>query len=297
MRAPRHEEFVNRTEHPGTGKRHSLLARLGERLHMLMLWIRHPGDVRRISRLLESSRRNGMRGVNALAMMESLGHVTDLRVNDIMVPRSQMIAVSHDMDLTQILAIVIDSGHSRFPVIGDDLDDVRGVLLAKDLLRCLVPGDNPDATGCADYVRPQTMVPKSKRLDVLLDEFRKNRSHMAMVVDEYGGTAGLVTIEDVLEQIVGDISDEHDVTESEYIYDRDHGHYSVKALTPLEFFNRYFECDLRRDGVDTVGGVVIEALGHVPQRGEEVAVGDFLFEVVTADSRRVHLLAVRRRTT
>ena len=268
-----------------------LLARLGERLRLLR--IKHPGDVHRINRLVESSRRNGQRGTDTLAMMENLGHVADLRVNDIMVPRSQMTVVSHDMELRQILKIVSDSGHSRFPVIGDDLDDVRGVLLAKDLLRCLRPGEN--AEGYADYIRPQTVAPESKRLDVLLDEFRKNRGHMAIVVDEYGGTAGLVTIEDVLEQIVGDISDEHDVTENEYIYDRGHGRYSVKALTPLEYFDRYFECALEHGGVDTVGGVVIEALGHVPERGEEVAVGGFLFEVINADSRRVHLLAVRKR--
>ncbi len=281
---------MNRAENPDAGGRPLFLARLCERLRML--WVEHPGDVRRISRLLENCRRNGLRGADTLAMMEGLGHVADLRVNDIMVPRSQMTVVSYDMELRQILKIVMDSGHSRFPVTGDDLDDVRGVLLAKDLLRCLGPGES--AEGFADCIRPQTMVPESKRLDVLLDEFRKNRSHMAIVVDEYGGTAGLVTIEDVLEQIVGDISDEHDVTESEYIYDRGHGCYSVKALTPLTFFNRYFECDLRRGDVDTVGGVVIEALGHVPERGEAVAVGDFLFEVVNADSRRVHLLAVRK---
>ena len=271
-----------------------MIARLCERLCLLR--VKHPGDVRRLSRLLDDSRHNGLRGADTLAMMENLGRVAELRVNDIMVPRSQMTVVSHDMELRQILKIVSDSGHSRFPVIGDDLDDVRGVLLAKDLLRCLRPGENGgSAEGYSDYIRPQTMAPESKRLDVLLDEFRKNRSHMAIVVDEYGGTAGLVTIEDVLEQIVGDISDEHDVTESEYIYDRGHGRYSVKALTPLEYFNRYFGCALERDGVDTVGGVVIEALGHVPQRGEQVAVGGFLFEVVNADSRRVHRLAVRRR--
>ncbi len=271
--------------------RPSWIERLCERAQML--FIEHPGEIRRIRHLLENNRHSGLSGADMLLMMEGLVHVADMHVKDIMVPRSQMVVVSHEMGLDDVLGIAIESGHSRFPVIGDGPDDVRGVLLAKDLLRSLRSGRDAEP-GLEDYIRQQAVVPQSKRLNVLLDEFRKNRNHMAIVVDEYGGTAGLVTIEDVLEQIVGDISDEHDVTEDQYIYDHGGGRYAVKALTPLAFFNQYFQAGLESRGVDTVGGMVIEALGHMPKRGDEVSIGPFLFEVVHADSRRVHLLAVEK---
>ncbi len=268
----------------GGGAQPSLMTRLCERLRMM--FVKHPDEVQRIGRLLENHS-----GADMLLKMERMAQVGEMRVKDVMIPRSQMVVVSNEMGLDDLLGIAIESGHSRFPVIGDSPDDVRGVLLAKDLLRCL-RGD--DAPGFEDYIRKHTVVPGSKRLDVLLDDFRKNRSHMAIVVNEYGGTAGLVTIEDVLEQIVGDISDEHDAAEDQYIYDHGKGSYAVKALTPLEAFNDYFKAGLQSRDADTVGGLIIEALGRVPERGDTAAIGPFLFEVLHADSRRVHLLAVTK---
>lgn len=270
----------------GGGAQPSFITRLRERLRMMFAG--HPDEVRRIGRLLQNHS-----GADMLLKMERLAQVGEMRVKDVMIPRSQMVVVSHEMSLDDLLGIAIESGHSRFPVIGDSLDDVRGVLLAKDLLRCLRPGRGDDAPGFDDYIRKHTVVPESKRLDVLLDDFRKNRNHMAIVMDEYTGTAGLVTIEDVLEQIVGDISDEHDAAEDQYIYDHGGGRYAVKALTPLEAFNDYFHAGLEAKGADTVGGLIIETLGRIPERGDTAQIGPFRFEVLHADSRRVHLLSVR----
>lgn len=269
----------------GGGAQPSFITRLRERLRMVFAG--QPDEVRRIGRLLENHS-----GADMLLKMERLAQVGEMRVKDVMIPRSQMVVVSHEMSLDDLLGIAIESGHSRFPVIGDSLDDVRGVLLAKDLLRCLRPGRD-DAPDFDDYIRKPTVVPESKRLDVLLDDFRKNRNHMAVVMDEYSGIAGLVTIEDVLEQIVGDISDEHDAAEDQYIYDHGGGSYAVKALTPLESFNDYFHAGLESKGADTVGGLIIEALGRIPERGDTAQIGPFRFEVLHADSRRVHLLSVR----
>ncbi len=278
---------MNAGNNGGGGAQPSFITRLCERLRMV--FVKHPDEVRRIGRLLENHS-----GADMLQKMERLAQVGEMQVRDVMIPRSQMVVVSHEMSLDDLLGIAIESGHSRFPVIGDSPDDVRGVLLAKDLLRCL---RRDDAPGFEDYIRKHTVVPGSKRLDVLLDDFRRNRSHMAIVVDEYSGTAGLVTIEDVLEQIVGDISDEHDAAEDQYIYDHGGGSYAVKALMPLEFFNDYFQAGLESKGADTVGGLIIEALGRMPERGDTAAIGPFRFEVLHADSRRVHLLAVEKEKT
>ena len=245
-------------------------------------------------RILQRASDKGMLDSDSLAMIEGVFHVSDRQVRDIMIPYSQMKVLKKDMDFNTIQATVVESAHSRFPVIDDDPDVVEGVLLAKDLLRYV--GDKErENFRVRDILRQSYVVPESKRLKVLLGEFRRTRNHMAIVVDEYGSVAGLVTIEDVLEQIVGDITDEHDVAEDQYIYDYGNNNYLVKALTPLGDFNRYFDCHLSNDNsVDTVGGLIINAFGHLPKRGDTTKIENFTFEVSRADTRRVHLLRVKK---
>ena len=206
-----------------------------------------------------------------------------------MIPRSQMISIKSTQKPADFLPAIIEAAHSRYPVIGESLDDIMGVLLAKDLLP-LILHDQNHAFNIKDLLRPATFVPESKRLNVLLREFRANRNHMAIVIDEYGGVAGLVTIEDVLEQIVGDIEDEHDVEEDSYIKPLPSGDFIVKALTPVEAFNDFFGAEFSDEEFDTVGGVVMSAFGHLPKRNETTELGGFRFRVLNADSRRLHLL-------
>lgn len=229
----------------------------------------------------------------ALSMMEGVLQVAEMRVRDIMVPRAQMVVIEEDEPPEEFVKTVIDSAHSRFPVLGDNRDEVEGILLAKDLLAYFATQEQ-DEFDLRDAMRPVVYVPESKRLNVLLSEFRASRNHMAIVVDEYGGVAGLVTIEDVLEQIVGEIDDEHDSEEERYIKERSTGEYLVKALTPIEDFNEYFELNLSDEEFDTIGGLVIKSFGHLPSRGERTAFGDFEFEIIRADKRRVHLVQMRR---
>ncbi len=229
----------------------------------------------------------------ALSMMEGVLQVAEMRVRDIMVPRAQMVVIEEDEPPEEFVKTVIDSAHSRFPVLGDNRDEVEGILLAKDLLAYFATQDQ-DEFDLRDAMRPVVYVPESKRLNVLLSEFRASRNHMAIVVDEYGGVAGLVTIEDVLEQIVGEIDDEHDSEEERYIKERSTGEYLIKALTPIEDFNEYFEVNLNDEEFDTIGGLVIKSFGHLPSRGERTVFGDFEFEIIRADKRRVHLVQMRR---
>lgn len=230
---------------------------------------------------------------DSLDMIEGVFQVSEMRVADIMVPRGRMDVVDKNQPPETSLPIIIESGHSRFPVVDADKDKVIGILLAKDLLRYFQLDKKKRARfNLHDWLRPAVFVPESKRLNVLLREFRANRNHMAIVVDEYGGVAGLVTIEDVLEQIVGDIADEYDIDEETTIVPRDNGEFVVKALTPLADFNARFNTGLARGEIDTVGGLVMAALGHVPRRGERVELEGLRFEVLRADSRRVHLLKV-----
>ncbi|MAP12347.1 MAG: magnesium/cobalt efflux protein [Gammaproteobacteria bacterium] len=229
----------------------------------------------------------------ALSMMEGVLQVAEMRVRDIMVPRAQMVVIEEDEPPEEFVKTVIDSAHSRFPVLGDNRDEVEGILLAKDLLAYFATQDQ-DEFDLRDAMRPVVYVPESKRLNVLLSEFRASRNHMAIVVDEYGGVAGLVTIEDVLEQIVGEIDDEHDSEEERYIKERSTGEYLIKALTPIEDFNEYFEVNLNGEEFDTIGGLVIKSFGHLPSRGERTVFGDFEFEIIRADKRRVHLVQMRR---
>jgi magnesium and cobalt transporter len=213
-------------------------------------------------------------------------------VRDIMIPRAQMDVVSIDEDPSQFIPFVLETRHSRFPVIGETKDDVVGILLAKELLNFYA---NSEAFNLRDTLRPAVFVPESKRLNVLLRDFRANRNHIAIVVDEYGGVSGLVTIEDVLEQIVGDIEDEYDFDEAEdNIIPEANGSYRVKAQTEIADFNETLGSDFGSDEFNTVGGLVLQAFGRLPKRGETTTIGDFRFKVIRADSRRLYTLQVER---
>ena len=248
-----------------------------------------PKDREQLLGLLRDAQRRGLFDADALAMIEGVLQVSEMQARDIMIPRSQMEVLSRDSSLEQMLPAISDTGHSRFPVIGESRDEVVGILLAKDLLRYFVAG-NEEAFNIREVLRPAVFIPESKRLNVLLKEFRANRNHIAIVVDEYGGVAGMVTIEDVLEQIVGEIEDEHDLDEDYYIRKHSATHYTVKALTPIEDFNEYFEAGFSDEEFDTIGGLLVHEFGHLPKRGETVTIDRFLFKVLRADNRRVHML-------
>lgn len=229
-------------------------------------------------------------------MLTGVLEVAETHVRDVMVPRSQMVVLEKDQSLSELLDVIVESGHSRFPVIGEDRDEVLGVLLAKDLLRHFRAATS-DELRIEDYVREVAVIPESKRLNSLLKEFRDSRSHMAIVVDEYGGVSGLLTIEDVLEEIVGDIDDEHDQAEAAFIQqdvDRNgRPSYVVRALTRIEDFNEFFESDLDDEVYDTVGGLVMHELGRLPRRGESLHFHGFDFVVTKADRRRIDTLQVQ----
>ncbi|MFI4904437.1 MAG: HlyC/CorC family transporter [Burkholderiales bacterium] len=229
---------------------------------------------------------------DALAMIEGVLSVSESTVRDIVIPRAQMDCVSIDDDPPEFIPLVLETRHSRFPVIGESKDDVIGILLAKELLNYYA---DPESFNLRDRLRPAVFVPESKRLNVLLREFRANRNHIAIVVDEYGGVSGLVTIEDVLEQIVGDIEDEYDFDESEdNIIAEGNGRFRVKAQTEIDDFNSQFGTTFDDDDVDTVGGIVLRAFGRLPKRGETVVIDGLRFRVARADSRRIHTLNVER---
>ncbi|MGH8667229.1 MAG: HlyC/CorC family transporter [Burkholderiales bacterium] len=269
-----------------TSPRHSLLDRLGA------LLMREPGDRQQLVSLLHSSFQRNLLDADALSMIEGVLQVSELQARDIMVPRSQMEVIDVKESPDRFIPLVIQSGHSRFPVINENKDDVIGILLAKDLLRYYA---GEEEFNVRDMLRPAVFIPESKRLNVLLKEFRANRNHMAMVVDEYGGVAGLLTIEDVLEQIVGEIEDEHDYDEADdnIVQDKP-GQYRVKALTEIRDFNAALGCGFDDEDFDTVGGLVINRFGRLPKRGESIRIDNLLFNVLRADSRRLHLLEVER---
>ncbi|NOY62620.1 MAG: CBS domain-containing protein [Gammaproteobacteria bacterium] len=249
-----------------------------------------PKDREQLLEMLRDSQQRNLFDADALAMIEGVFQVSEMQVRDIMVPRSQMVVVELENLSKQLLPVIIESAHSRFPVIGDNRDEILGILLAKDLLAMLVR-DSETTFDMREILRPAVFVPESKRLNVLLREFRASRNHMAIVVDEYGGVAGLVTIEDVIEQIVGEIVDEHDFDEEdEYIKRHSDRQFTIKALTPIEDFNDYFGTRHSDEAFDTIGGLVMSAFGHLPCRGESVAVGGHRFKVLNADSRRIRLL-------
>jgi len=229
-------------------------------------------------------------------MLTGVLEVAETHVRDVMVPRSQMVVLEKDQSLSELIDVIVESGHSRFPVIGEDRDEVLGVLLAKDLLRHFRDATS-DELKIEDYVREVAVIPESKRLNSLLKEFRDSRSHMAIVVDEYGGVSGLLTIEDVLEEIVGDIDDEHDQAEAVFIQqdvDRNgRPSYVVRALTRIEDFNEFFDSNLDDEVYDTVGGLVMHELGRLPRRGESLHFHGFDFVVTKADRRRIDTLQVQ----
>lgn len=241
---------------------------------------------------LRSAQAAGLLTADSLGMIEGAIAVSDLQVGDVMVPRGQMVSIPVESTTAEILHIVVESGHSRFPVHGDDKDEILGILLAKDLLRGFA--DNQPLQLHA-LLRPTLLIPESKRLNVLLREFRQSRNHMAIVVDEFGGVAGLVTIEDLLEQIVGEIDDEHDdaPTEDAHVEQTGQGCYEIEALMPIEEFNERFGAQLSDDEYDTIGGLFTAALGHLPEVGEELELGGFHLRVLEADGRRLHTLELR----
>jgi magnesium and cobalt transporter len=253
---------------------------------------REPEDREELLELLHGAFEHKLLDGDALSMIEGVLQVSEMTVRDIMIPRAQMDVVSIDDDPADFLPAVLETRHSRFPVVGENKDDVVGILLAKELLNFY---RNPDSFSLRETLRPAVFVPESKRLNVLLRDFRANRNHIAIVVDEYGGVSGLVTIEDVLEQIVGDIEDEYDFDESEdNIIAEANGRFRVKAQTEIRDFNAHFGTDFADDEFDTVGGLVLQAFGRLPKRGETTTIGDYLFRVVRADSRRLYTLQIER---
>ncbi|MHB0983648.1 MAG: HlyC/CorC family transporter [Thiobacillus sp.] len=263
----------------------SLLERIS---HWLM---REPEDREQLIELLHGAYENNLMDADALAMIEGVLQVSEMRVGEIMIPRAQMDVIDINDAPEVFIPHVIETAHSRFPVIDKDRDDVIGILLAKDLLRHYAESDS-DIRG---MLRPAVFIPESKRLNVLLKEFRSNRNHIAIVVDEYGGVAGIVTIEDVLEQIVGDIEDEYDFDETEdNIIRENEGVFRVKAGTEIEDFNQTLGAHFSDEEFDTVGGLVVSRFGHLPKRGESVQFDGFLFSILRADSRRLHAVRVTR---
>lgn len=250
-----------------------------------------PDNVSELLEILQDAAQRQLIEVDALNMIFGALHVSDMHARDIMIPRSALVVVEEDQQPSEFLPTVIESRHSRFPVVGDDLDDIKGVLHAKDLLP-LVLQEGSQRFNMKDSIRPAAVVPESKRLNVLLQEFRTNRNHMALVVDEYGQISGAVTIEDVLEQIVGEIEDEHDVDDDSFVKQLEPCSFHVKATTTIEDFNEYFGEEFSDEEFDTIGGIVLQAFGHVPELGETVQLGTLRFEVLNADSRRLRLLRV-----
>jgi magnesium and cobalt transporter len=270
--------------------RSALRPTLLERLSAFLT--REPEDREELLELLHGAFEHKLLDADALSIIEGALQVSEMTVRDIMIPRAQMDVVSIDEDPSQFIPFVLETRHSRFPVIGETKDDVVGILLAKELLNFYA---NAEAFNLRDTLRPAVFVPESKRLNVLLRDFRANRNHIAIVVDEYGGVSGLITIEDVLEQIVGDIEDEYDFDEAEdNIIPEANGSYRVKAQTEITDFNETLGSDFGSDEFNTVGGLVLQAFGRLPKRGETANIGDFRFKVIRADSRRLYTLQVER---
>ena len=253
-----------------------------------------PRDQESLIDLVRSAEENSILEPDALAMIEGALQVCDMRVRDIMIPRVQMVYIDSQASLQDALKIVIDSGHSRFPVLDSEDDEVIGMLLAKDLLQYFADGRTTTNFDLSRLLRPSVFVPESKRLNVLLREFRASRNHMAMIIDEYSNLAGLVTIEDVIEEIVGEIEDEHDSEEEELIQQNSSNRFTVQAMTPIDDFNDYFEVEFSDEEFDTIGGLVLSAFGHVPKRGETMDLDPFKVKILRSDKRRIHLMRFTR---
>jgi magnesium and cobalt transporter len=247
-----------------------------------------PKSQEELLKIIKEAAKNRVVDPEALEIIEGALGVSHLQVREIMVPRSQMVVINHEEKPREFLPKVIQSGHSRFPVIGESMDEIKGILLAKDLLPLILePREN---FNLCEILRPANIIPESKRLNVLLKEFREKRYHMALVIDEYGGVSGLVTIEDILEEIVGDIEDETDDEEEDFIRQVAERDFILKALTPIEEFNEFFNASFSDDEFDTIGGILTHAFGHMPTRNEVVELDGFTFRVLYADSRQIHLV-------
>ena len=250
-----------------------------------------PTDTKSLLELLRNAEQDQVLDADALGIIEGALQVSSMQVRDIMIPRSQLAIVPAKLPPNEIIELVTKASHSRFPVMGENVDNVIGILLAKDLLP-LILKEETRKFDIKDVVRPATFVPESKRLNVLLKDFRETRQHMAIVIDEYGSVSGAVTIEDVLEQIVGEIEDEYDVDDESYIKKFDEENHIVKALTPVNEFNEYFGTQFSDQEFTTLGGLVLQQIGHIPERGETINIGPFLVTVLNADSRQIKLLKV-----
>jgi len=266
-------------------------SKLGIAASLKLLLSGTPQSHEQIIHLLRNAEKNNVLSREEFEMIEGAFQVSKILVKNIMIPRSHMVIVREDSTLQDMLPIIIDSAHSRFPVVGDSRDEVLGILLAKDLLRFFIEGKQEEFN-LDDVLRPAVVVPESKRVNTLLNEFKDGRNHMAIVVDEYSSVSGLVTIEDVLEQIVGEITDEHDIEEDRYILEHSKGHFGVKALTPIEDFNEFFSTTYSDNDFETFGGLVLSKFGHLPKKGEKLEFDNFEIEVLRADRRCVHLLNV-----
>jgi len=247
-----------------------------------------PKDQSQLVALLRRASTQHILDPEALSIIEGAIGVSQMQARDVMIPRSQVVMISRDASAEDSLKLITQMAHSRFPVVDDDRDDVIGILLAKDALSAIVTAEKFEFD-LREIMRPAVFIPESIRLNVLLREFRARRNHMAIVVDEYGGVAGIVTIENVLEQIVGEIEDEHDIDDDAAILKHGESRYTVKALTSLEDFNDYFSTAWSDEQFDTVGGFVMGQFGHLPERDEKIIIGSFQFTVVRADNRRTHL--------
>ncbi|MAM71055.1 MAG: magnesium/cobalt efflux protein [Gammaproteobacteria bacterium] len=251
-----------------------------------------PADKRSLIEQMRLAHEAQIIDTEALSIIEGALQVGDMQVREIMIPRSQIATLGTRDSLEEILQIVTGSGHSRFPVSGENSDDIIGILLAKDLIPLLLESSDTKRFNIKDIVREATFIPESKRLNVLLKEFRENRNHMAIVIDEYGGLAGAVTIEDILEQIVGEIEDEHDIDEEDYIKTADGERYIVKAITPLDDFNEYFHSSFSSEDMGTIGGLLLNQFGHIPSRNERIGIGPYVFKILNADGRKIRLIEV-----
>lgn len=251
-----------------------------------------PSNSDEVADMLRSAENESIIDADALQIMEGALKVSDLQAREIMIPRSQIKLIEADSSLEEILKLVVESQHSRFPVVGESSDDIQGILLAKELLPLVLSGK--DSFNLQGMLRPANIIPESKRINVLLQEFREQRYHMAIVIDEYGGVSGLLTIEDILEEIVGEIEDETDAHEPEQIGEIDQGVYAVDAIIEIADFNEYFDVGFADDEFDTIAGLVIEAFGHLPSVGESIAIDNFIFKVVSGDSRKITQLEVSR---
>lgn len=271
-----------------------LLVRLRAlRESLTLLLLPKPKNQSALIEMLRHAEHRNLLDQEALAMMEGALQMSDMKVRDIMVPRVEMAVINSDAEPTAILSLVVESGHSRFPVTGADIDEVQGILMAKDLLYYFA-GKEQDKFNIKDIMRPVVFVPESKRLNVLLREFRSSRNHMAIVIDEYSRVSGLVTLEDVIEEVIGDIEDEYDVDKEAHIRPYGRNRFTVNALTPIHEFNDYFLTAFSDEEYDTIGGLVLNAFGHVPKRGELLEFGGFIIKILRADKRRINLMRLIR---